>query len=419
MEEGNDIWQLFVKGLEGKTMLIRIHKDATVDELINKISERNNIPPDVQRILYTTKQLEYGAGKYLSDYHMHDNCTLFVVLRLHGGGNSMGSTNSEYNNAGGNNTRSNSTGGNNTGGNNTGGNNTGGNNNEAINTEGDNTEGNNIGVDNTGGNNTGGNNTRGSNTTSPPRKELDEDVETTEAPDMISWEDDPNTPRAKMSCGHAITPETLTTYCESLLSAGKYIFKCPYISPTGEYCGKEWSYLEVRRLAVLNADEKKQFETKISDNYLRKGMGIQECPKCHSMCERVDKKDKRVVCPLCSARGTNEYHFCWHCLHEWVGSGIDRCGNDDCSGEDKRLKILRDCNRKTIVGVAGCPAIRACLKCGMLIEHDRACKHMVCTCGQKFCFICLKPAVNGRYQCGTYNSPCKIANVQTTIPGDN
>eukprot|EP00058_Branchiostoma_floridae_P027085 XP_002612576.1 hypothetical protein BRAFLDRAFT_219613 [Branchiostoma floridae] len=236
---------------------------------------------------------------------------------------------------------------------------------------------------------------------------------------MISWEDDPNTPRAKMSCGHAITPETLTTYCESLLSAGKYVFKCPYISPTGVYCGKEWSYLEVRRLAVLTLDEKKQFEIKISDNYLRKGMGIQECPKCHSMCERVDKKDKRVVCPLCSASDGVEFHFCWYCLHEWVGRRVDKCNNADCNGEDKRLKILRECKKKSIVGVSNCPAIRACLTCGMLIEHDRACKHMACICGQKFCFICLKPAVSGSYQCGTYNSPCVVAPVQTTIPGDN
>ncbi|CAH1228671.1 UBC [Branchiostoma lanceolatum] len=342
--DGPDIWQIFVRGLKGNTTVIRIHKvffqDAMVDELIKKISAKNNIPPDVQRIMYTTKQLEYGKGKYLSDYQMQNESTLFVVLRLHGG-------------------------------------------------------------------------------SCTPRKQLDEDVETTDAPDMISWEDDPNTPRAKMSCGHAITPETLTTYCESLLSAGKYIFKCPYISPTTEYCGKEWSYLEVRRLAVLSLDEKKQFEIKISDNYLRKGMGIQECPKCHSMCERVDKKDKRVVCPLCSASDGAEFHFCWYCLHEWVGRSVDKCNNADCNGEDKRLKILRDCNRKAIVGVAGCPAVRACLKCGMLIEHDRACKHMACICGQKFCFICLKPTEEGRYQCGTYNSPCEVADVQTTIPGDD
>ncbi|XP_078619905.1 uncharacterized protein LOC144886928 isoform X2 [Branchiostoma floridae x Branchiostoma japonicum] len=363
---------------------------------------------------------------------MHDEATLFVVLRLPGGSQpykshlgdhsmntTRGSDNNGDNNTSGNNTRGNSPRDNSTEGNNTGENNTKRNNTEDNNTGANNTESNNNESNSTEGNTEGSITEDSSIRTSPPRKTLDEDVETTEAPDMISWEDDPNTPRAKMSCGHAITPETLTTYCESLLSAGKYVFKCPYISPTTVYCGKEWSYLEVRRLAVLNADEKKQFETKISDNYLRKGMGIQECPKCHSMCERVNRKDKRVVCPLCSARGAMEFHFCWHCLHEWVGSGIDKCGNDDCSGEDKRLKILRECKKKTIVGVLGCPSIRACLQCGMLIEHDRACKHMVCTCGQKFCFICLKPAVDDQYQCGTYNSPCKITEVQTAIPGDN
>ncbi|XP_035679585.1 uncharacterized protein DDB_G0292642-like [Branchiostoma floridae] len=348
MPEGNGIWQLFVKGLRGETNVVRIHKDATVNELINKISEMNGIPPTAQRILYTTKQLVYDdeEKKYLSDYKMEDQSNLTVVLRLKGGSDTV----------------------------------------EDL---------------------------------SPPPKQLDEDVETTEAPDMISWEDDPNTPRAKMSCGHAITPETLTTYCESLLSAGKYIFKCPYISPTGGYCGKEWTYLEVRRLAVLTPDEKKQFETKISDNYLRKGMGIQECPKCHSLCERINKKHKRVVCPLCSASDGVEFHFCWHCLHQWVGGGIEKCGTAGCSGEDPRLKILRDCKKKTIVGVQGCPAVRACLKCGMLIEHEKACKHMACVCGQKFCFICLKPAQNGSYQCGSYDSKCEIADVQKTIPGDN
>ncbi|XP_066282987.1 uncharacterized protein [Branchiostoma lanceolatum] len=224
---------------------------------------------------------------------------------------------------------------------------------------------------------------------------------------MISWEDDPNTSRAKMSCGHAITPETLTTYCESLLSAGKYVFMCPYIGPSGGYCGKEWPHLEVRRLAVLTAEEKKQFETKISDNYLHKARGWAS-------------RSAPMVCPLCSASdAVVEFHFCWRCLHKWVGGGIEKCGNDNCSGEDPRLKILRDCKRKTIVGVAACPAVRACLKCGMLIEHEKACKHMACVCGQKFCFICLtKPTLNGSYQCGLYNSPCEVADVQKTIPAD-
>ena len=94
-------------------------------------------------------------------------------------------------------------------------------------------------------------------------------------------------------------------------------------------------------------------------------------------------------------------------------------GNDDCSGEDKRLRILRNCPRKIIVGVAGCPSRRACPGCGMLIEHERDCKHMRCRCGKEFCFICLKPKESSGWTCGSYNTACKVAAVQTRIPGEN
>lgn len=123
-----------------------------------------------------------------------------------------------------------------------------------------------------------------------------------------------------------------------------------------------------------------------------------------------------MICSFCSKGGTM-YEFCWYCLHQWFGSGIKDCGNADCNGEDPRLKILKDSPTKSVVGVK-CPSRRACPKCGMLIEHEKACKQMVCRCGQKFCFICLKVASStGRYQCGSFNSKCTPAPVQSTIPG--
>lgn len=33
----------------------------------------------------------------------------------------------------------------------------------------------------------------------------------------VALDDDPNTQRLEMSCGHAVTPESLTAYCRSLL----------------------------------------------------------------------------------------------------------------------------------------------------------------------------------------------------------
>lgn len=35
-------------------------------------------------------------------------------------------------------------------------------------------------------------------------KQLDDDVELSQEPDMITWDDDPDNQRAKMPCGHAI-----------------------------------------------------------------------------------------------------------------------------------------------------------------------------------------------------------------------
>ena len=247
-------------------------------------------------------------------------------------------------------------------------------------------------------------------------KELDDLVQLTDEPDMITWDDDPEGKRAKMPCGHAISPDSLTAYCRSLLSSGKFQFVCPYIDRQNWYrCNKEWSYIEVRRFGVLSSEEQKEFETKISENYLRKAMGIQECPGCQSYCERINKKDKRLICRICSKEKGRRFEFCWNCLHEWKSSGTEKCGNEECGGEDPRLRTLREAKMKKVIGV-DTPSTRACPTCGMLIEHTEACKHMVCPCSTQFCFICLK-AKGDKWECGSFNTKCTPAARQTTIPG--
>lgn len=246
-------------------------------------------------------------------------------------------------------------------------------------------------------------------------KVLDDTVELSDDPDMITWDDDPDNKRVKMPCGHAMTPESLTLYCRSILTEGKWRFTCPYVSQDQppKHCNSEWDYLDVRRLAVLTEEEKAEFEEKIAMNHLFKAMGIQECPKCKSMVERGDKKEIRLTCIPCSKKG-ERYEFCLHCLNKWYnGSSRTQCGNANCSGEDKRLKTLRDSPRKKIEEVEGCPSIRACVFCGTLIEHTEACRHMHCKCGKDFCFICLKPKEFFGWKCGS----CPVAPVQTMIAG--
>ena len=204
------------------------------------------------------------------------------------------------------------------------------------------------------------------------------------------------------------------------MTAGKFEFRCPYKARTDEpFCDYLWEFFIVKKLAVLTKEEIKEFEIKICENYLWKAVGIQKCPGCSSFCERRNKKDQRVICPICTNKKKKLYEFCWYCLKTWLTSGKTVCGNASCTGQDARLKILQTCPTKTVIGVPMCPDIRACPKCGLLIQHKDQCKQMECPCKQKFCFICLKVAnENGRYQCGAWNMKCVVAPRQTTIPGD-
>lgn len=122
-----------------------------------------------------------------------------------------------------------------------------------------------------------------------------------------------------------------------------------------------------------------------------------------------------MICRICSKEKGCHFEFCWNHLHEWKSSGIEKCGNEECGGEDPCLRTLHEAEIKDMIGV-DTPSTHACPTCGMLIEHTVACKHMVCPCGTQFCFICLK--VKGdKWACGSFNTKCTPAARQTTIPG--
>lgn len=82
-------------------------------------------------------------------------------------------------------------------------------------------------------------------------------------------------------------------------------------------------------------------------------------------------------------------------MREWKGPGphADRCGNVGCTDHQK---LLKDCPMITLKSVQNvqCPAIRACISCGILIEHNnKGYKIIQCHgCNNRFCFICLKDA---------------------------
>ena len=71
---------IYVQSLTGTTTMIEVGLGQTVAELKEIYAEEAGVPAESQRLIFAGKELEDDAA--LSDYNMHAESTVHLVIRL-------------------------------------------------------------------------------------------------------------------------------------------------------------------------------------------------------------------------------------------------------------------------------------------------------------------------------------------------
>lgn len=81
--KNEDGFQIFIKGLDGKSLTFQIGENDTIENLKEMCYGKTGIYANEQRLIFTGKQLE--DKRTVQSYNIQRDQSLHLVLRLRGG----------------------------------------------------------------------------------------------------------------------------------------------------------------------------------------------------------------------------------------------------------------------------------------------------------------------------------------------